>query len=184
MLQRRRIFRPAPQPRRWRGLFLVAAAVVVVALFSGVGIPTNLLGSAPSEQRLTVTPGEVRVVDGETLRLGDRVVRLEGVEAPVRGQSCSDPAGRSFDCGARAAERLAEMVAERPLTCRVERHDAFRRAYGLCEAGGTAINRVLVAEGWALASSDDFEEQETAARTSGRGLWARGGRLPQGWHGR
>lgn len=163
---------------------LVTCAALAVALASGVGVPTNLLGSAPREASVTARPAEVQVVDGDTLRLGERVVRLDGVEAPLRGQSCAGADGRGFDCGAMAAESLARLVAERPLTCRVQRHDAFRRSLGACEADGVAVNAALVSGGWALAASDELAAAEAAARAAGRGLWARGGTPPQGWRGR
>lgn len=147
----------------------------------GVSVPATLFGSAPAEDRWSAAPSEVRVVDGDTLRLGQRVLRLEGLEAPTRGETCLDASGRGFDCGAAAADRLARLVTDRTVSCRLHGHDRFRRALGTCEAQGTDVNRALVSGGWAVASSDGLSGAEDAARSSGLGFWISGGTPPRGW---
>ena len=179
----RRIFRPAPRPRRWRTPILVTAVTVLAALVSGIGLPPDLMGSAPREQDWSALAAEVRVVDGETLRLGDRTVRLTRVEAPERGQACSDAAGRGFDCGAAAAAALSRLVNGRSVICLVSGRDRFGRGLGQCAAGGVDLNAGLVRSGWALAQDDaaSLTELEADARHSARGLWAGGFTRPETW---
>jgi hypothetical protein len=81
----RRIFRPAYRPRRWGAALAVLGGVGVVAILAVV-LPANLFGSANRGQSWRAAAAEVRVVDGETLRLGDRVLRLAGLSAPERGR--------------------------------------------------------------------------------------------------
>jgi endonuclease YncB( thermonuclease family) len=162
---------------------LVASVVALVVLLSGIGVPPDLMGSAPREQDWSALPAEVRVVDGETLRLGDRTVRLAGVQAPERGQSCADAAGRWFDCGAAAAEALSRLVNGRSVVCLVAGRDRFGRGLGLCSAGGAELNAGLVTAGWALAGADDADllAKEAEARRAARGLWAGGLARPEEW---
>jgi endonuclease YncB( thermonuclease family) len=162
---------------------LLALGVVVLAgVVSGVGLPP-LMGSAPHQQDWSALAAEVRVVDGETLRLGDRVVRLAGIEAPDRGQTCADQAGRTFDCGAGAAEALSRLVNGRSVVCLVAGRDRFGRGMGLCSAGGAELNAGLVTAGWALAGADDNDllAKEADARRAARGLWAGGFTRPEAW---
>jgi endonuclease YncB( thermonuclease family) len=188
VLTRRRIFRPArTSPRPWRGIVVAIALLLVGGLLTGIGLPTDLFGSAPREQNWSALAPEVRIVDGDTLRLGDRTLRLLGVAAPERGQNCRDAAGRSFDCGAAAAEQLARLVGGRSVVCRVQGHDRFGRGLGICQAGGAELNLGLVASGWALASADSvpaLEPAEQEARLSGRGLWSGEITAPEAWRGR
>jgi endonuclease YncB( thermonuclease family) len=179
----RRIFRPAASPRRWRTPLLVSTVVVMAGLLSGIGLPPDLMGSAPREQDWSALAAEVRVVDGETLRLGDRTVRLAGVEAPERGQNCADANGRWFDCGAAAAEALSRLVNGRSVVCLVAGRDRFGRGLGLCSAGGAELNAGLVTTGWALAGADDADllAKEAEARRAARGLWAGGFTRPEDW---
>ena len=184
MLPRRRIFRPAPSPRTWRGPLLLLGLAAGAATLIGFGNPTQLFGNSPLEQGWAAIPAEVRVVDGDTLRLADRVVRLRGLEAPARGETCRDAAGREFDCGAGSAEMLSRIVAGRGVQCRVQGRDRFGRGLGRCEAGATELNAALVSAGWALGEDSSLAPLEANARSAGRGLWADGARPPQAWRGR
>jgi endonuclease YncB( thermonuclease family) len=181
--RRRRIFRPAQDPRRWRTPLLVLAAVLLAAVLSGVGLPTNLMGSAPREQDWSALAAEVRVVDGDTLRLGDRTLRLAKVDAPERGQGCADASGAWFDCGAAAAEALSRLVNGRSVVCLVAGRDRFGRGLGVCKAGSVELNASLIGAGWALAAEDDaaLVALEAEARRAARGLWAGGFTRPEEW---
>ncbi|MCR0980602.1 thermonuclease family protein [Roseomonas populi] len=187
MLPRRRIFRPAPSPRAWRGPLLLLGLAAGAATLVGLGGPTQLFGNSPREQEWAAAPADVRVVDGDTLRLSDRIVRLRGLEAPARGQACRDAAGREFDCGAGSAEALSRLLGGRGVSCRVRGRDRFGRGLGQCstlggtDAAGVELNGALVSAGWALAEDEGLAGMEGAARASGRGLWATGVRPPEGW---
>jgi endonuclease YncB( thermonuclease family) len=180
--RRRRLFRPAASPRRWRGPLVAAAGALIVAAVSGLGLPPALMGSAPREQDWSALAAEVRVVDGDTLQLGDRMLRLSGIDAPERGRNCAD-GGRAFDCGAAAAEALSRLVNGRSVLCRVHGRDRFGRGLGVCTAGGAELNEGLVAAGWAIAEDGDapMRAMEAQARQSGRGLWARSFTRPEEW---
>lgn len=161
---------------------LLALAAVLVALLSGLAMPPGLMGSAPSQQDWSALAAEVRVVDGETLRLGDRTVRLAGLDAPERGQPCADQAGRGFDCGAAAAEALSRLVNNRSVLCLVSGRDRFGRGLARCSAGGVDLNAGLVGSGWALAAEDAaLAAREAEARQAARGLWAAGFTRPEDW---
>ena len=162
---------------------MAIAGVLIVAAVSGLGLPPALMGSAPREQDWSALAAEVRVVDGETLRLGDRMLRLSGIDAPERGQVCADGGGQRFDCGAAAAEALSRLVNGRSVLCRVHGRDRFGRGLGVCTAGGAELNEGLVAAGWAIVDGDDAPllAIETRARQSGRGLWAGGFTRPEEW---
>ena len=50
--------------------------------------------------------GHARVVDGDTLAIGDQRVRLFGIDALEASQTCQDRAGRAYTCGGRATAYL------------------------------------------------------------------------------
>lgn len=205
MLPRRRIFRSrrvAIRPGRG-ALIAVAFGVFGLGLF-GLGPPTTqILRSAPGGQVVLAAAAEVRVVDGETLRLRDRTVRLLGLGAPGRGTRCGagdGTAGAGFDCGEAAAAALARLVADRVVACHLEGRDRAGHRLGVCEARTTAaalapaaagpvpLNLAMVSGGWAVAIGDALPElrsAEAAARGAGRGLWAGGAPAwPEAWRGR
>jgi endonuclease YncB( thermonuclease family) len=159
---------------------LVMAAVAAPFVVSVV-LPPNLFGSAPSDRQWHADGASVRIVDGETIGLGDRIVRLAGLAAPARGDACRGGAGQGFDCGAAAAAALTRLVAGRDVGCRIVGQDGFGRGLGECETVAGPINRTLVADGFAVATDAALRGQEAAARQQSRGLWAHGAGAPPGW---
>lgn len=181
-MYRRRIFSPSPAQRTVRTLAWTFGVLGGV-LFLFVGLPTQLIGSTQRHQVWSAGSAEVLVVDGETLMLGDRPLRLYGLDAPGRGETCRD-GERSYDCGNAAASALASLVAERGVDCRLHGRDRHGRALGVCKAGGVELNASMVAAGWALADAGvapALAPIEAAARHSARGLWAGGFEPPAHW---
>lgn len=178
--RKRRIFRPAPlAPARHLPRLRPTLAAGSAAVLLAAGLVLALRPTAPygrvSATGITVSApaAGVAVIDGETLRLADSVVRLRGVVAPARGRQCQRADGHGFDCGAAAAQGLAGLVGNRAVTCRVTGSDAAGFPQGRCSAAGTDLNRAVVAGGWARAEPDmpGLAEAEAAARAANRGLW-------------
>jgi endonuclease YncB( thermonuclease family) len=148
----------------------LCAAGVVLAVMS-----SDLFGRAPPPAgQVAADPAQIAVVDADTLRLSDRVVRLAGISVPARGETCRDGSGHDFDCGVAAANALAALVRETPVDCQLHGTDGMGRAMAVCQAGGQELNRALVDAGWARAdrSSPALKAAETSARSQRRGLWA------------
>jgi endonuclease YncB( thermonuclease family) len=178
--QKRRIFRPAGLPLRrvalpGRGvLFALAGAL---ALGGGVWLalePSQAPARPPATGYLAAPPAQVRVVDGGTLRLQDRVVRLAGIDPPARGETCTAAGGATIDCGVAAANALAAMLQDGPTECTLHGHDAAGRPLAVCVSHGTEVNLALVTSGWARTDQTEpgLAAAEAAARTGRRGLWA------------
>jgi endonuclease YncB( thermonuclease family) len=155
----------------------LGAAVVMM------GMPAVLFGRVPAlTGTLSAEPADVAVVDGQTLRLHDSVIRLLGISAPPRGVSCEQTAP-GYDCGAASSAALASLVRGQPVTCRLNGRDSRGFALGRCEARGTDLNQALVRAGWARARADAaagamppaFAEAEHEAQQAGLGLWRSGG---------
>jgi len=122
-----------------------------------------------------VVQGRARVIDGDTLAIGAVHVRLAGIDAPERGQLCTDERGRAWPCGTRATERLRGLIGRNEVRCEGVEHDRYDRLVGTCAAGDQALNAVLVREGLAFAYrkySLAYIGAEDAARAARRGLWA------------
>ena len=178
----RRIFlSQIPNQEHQGGMGRTVVAGVIGAMFGAfvvlLGLPSDLFGRVPSPSgNVTSEASGVAVVDGDTLRLRDAVIRLQGVEAPPRGRVCRRADGAQFDCGAAAVAALADLVRGRTVICHMAGRDGAGFTQGRCEAGETDLNRRLVSEGWARARADvpAFSEEEARARSEQRGLWRAG----------
>lgn len=119
--------------------------------------------------------GPAEAVDGDTLRIGEETIRLEGIDAPEIGQTCRDPAGKTWACGRAARDRLAALVKGRGVACHGAVADVYRRLVATCRVDGRDIDRVMVEEGlaWAFRRySTTYVSAEDAARRARVGIWA------------
>lgn len=185
-LQRpRRIFRSSslarPNPATLRTAIVALAGLAALGVLGAAalviaGLSTDLLGRTPPAaiRTLAAPPAQVVVIDGGTLRMNRQVVRLLGVDPPERGASC----GTATDCGTAAANALAGLVREKPVSCAVRGQDDMGRPLGACHAAGTDLSRAVIAAGWARADTErpDLREAERSARAGRLGLWADTGR--------
>jgi endonuclease YncB( thermonuclease family) len=178
---KRRIFRPNAGSFRDRrlpslGVLLAAAGGAVT-----VGVAASLFvrsseapAHAPANLRLSAPAARLAVLDGDTLRVGDQVVRLAGITAPARGSVCHAAGQAEMDCGAAAANALASLVRDGAVDCTIHGHDGQGRPVGSCQTGGKGLSETLVRDGWARAETVELREPETTARTAGRGMWRMG----------
>lgn len=185
--RRRRIFNGGLSSRSGggevrRGLVATLAGAAILGVGALMLLPAELFGRAPAMTGTIAVPAaQVAVVDGQTLRLGEAVVRLQGLSAPPRGTACLRPDNSRFDCGAAASEALAALLRGQAVTCRLYGRDSAGFQQGLCEAAGREVNRGMVAAGWARARGEtphfaaaSFGDEEGRARAAHRGLWQGG----------
>jgi endonuclease YncB( thermonuclease family) len=118
--------------------------------------------------------GRATVIDGDGLRVGDRTIRLFGIDAPEGRQTCRRN-GAEWACGDAASRKLREVVGGRIVTCERKDMDSYGRIVAVCRAGGVDVSDAMVRSGMALAYrrfSDDYVPAEQAARRAVVGLWA------------
>jgi endonuclease YncB( thermonuclease family) len=121
----------------------------------------------------------VTVKDGDTLQLGDKVYRLEGIDAPELDQRCLNQFADPSACGIEARDALVKLIAGRAVSCRDLGPDPeFKgRRLGTCAIAGEAesLSRRLVQDGFALNAAADgkdrFAGDQTNAKDERNGLW-------------
>ena len=125
--------------------------------------------------------GPVRVIDGDDLAIGERPIRILGIDASERDQTCQDTAGQTWHCGEDARHALAH-VARQQVSCHVARQDRYGRDLARCATGGTDLVEWLVRKGWAIPAGDEQDRYRAARReaeASRTGIWA-GSFMPPG----
>ena len=112
--------------------------------------------------------GAARVVDADTLRIGDVTVRLQGLDGP----EMNDPYGR------RARNAMIEIIGTAPVVCLTDGTFSHGRVVAICRlSDGRDIAQELVVRGLALDcarySSGRYSEFETeqARRTLRRAAY-------------
>jgi endonuclease YncB( thermonuclease family) len=123
--------------------------------------------------------GAFRVVDGDSLDLGGRKLRLRAIDAPELSQICLRD-GLSWPCGAESREALKTWVASGAIVCSGVREDKYRRLLVDCVAGAEDVNGAMVRSGMAVAFGG-YRSEEEEARQARRGVWAGEFERPSQW---
>ena len=116
---------------------------------------------------------EVKVIDGDSLIVDGREIRLSGIDAPEFFQLCRDRNGKEYECG-QAAMRFLVSLAGEDTECNILEKDRYKREVAVCFSRGGEINRRMVESGWAVAYNfytHDYDDAEALARREKRGIW-------------
>jgi len=155
---------------RWAGLPVLALAAILLMLIR------NLV---PSGVPATIT-GQAEIMDGDSIEIDHRRLRLDGIDAPERAQECQR-SGRIWRCGRAAEVHLARLIGNHHVTCSISGEDKYQRLLASCHVGKRDINRSMVLDGMAVAFGKKYRAEEAAARKERQGLWAGRFERPQQW---
>jgi endonuclease YncB( thermonuclease family) len=153
---------------RKAGAFFAASAALLFVPALAVAV------TGPGANDPAIVTGQGRVVDGDTLDVGQTRVRLEGIDAPELAQTCRTAAGETWDCGKAAAAFLRTMVQQKDLACDRTGSDLYHRTLATCFAEGNDINEAMVRAGmaWAFVRySRVYVAVEADARERKVGVW-------------
>ena len=128
--------------------------------------------------------GGTRVVSGDTLMLGGRVVKMFGIAAPNISQTCADGSGRGYKCGRQSVAWLSGWLSDNEVSCHILSESEKGLLTGVCMLGPYDIGAALVNAGWAVADtrqSKIYIPYQNQALTNKRGLWQGEFYMPWDW---
>jgi micrococcal nuclease len=156
---KRKAFRPAPRPVSFkptrRGVRQAVVLVPLLALAGALFDPSLIAPFGPLADREEVTatftkcgPGRgiACVIDGDSFKLGDRKVRIVGIDAPeLIEPRCPQEAALA----PRSADRLLSLLNQGPFDMvahRLHRQDRYGRDLMVLERNGNSIGKQLINE--------------------------------------
>lgn len=119
--------------------------------------------------------GAIRVIDADTVDVGETRVRLHAIDAPEQDQLCQTEQGADFACGTWATEQVVDAFGGQHAVCHQVDMDRYGRVVAKCAVQGVDMGKHIVREGWAFAYrryGPDYDLEEKAAYVAGRGLHA------------
>ncbi len=122
---------------------------------------------------LAQAKSDIYVVDGDSIFIGKREIRLSGIDAPEYHQTCKNADKQNYPCGLKAREYLISLVGD-DLRCDKITMDKYHREVADCFSKGKNINHEMVAAGWAVAYTrytKDYAKPEKDARRRKLGIW-------------
>ena len=111
-------------------------------------------------------------------------VRLFGIDAPERDQSCAKSDGTRYSCGQLARDALARAIGDSSVRCTKRDVDKYGRMVGVCRTDAGDLSETLVLGGAAVAYrhfSHDYVDEEERARRAGAGIWQGSFDAPWDW---
>ena len=127
--------------------------------------------------------GPARVIDGDTLAIGNIHVRLWGIDAFELAQRCADAENHDYDCGQMAKLALETIIGGRSVECHDRGRDRYGRTVAQCEAEGLDLGGFMVRFGlaldWPRYSAGYYAFEQTDAQAARRGAWK--GRFDTPW---
>ena len=119
--------------------------------------------------------GKPKILDGDTVVVGGNKIRLSGIDAPERQQTCTNAQKEPYPCGEIATQKLREHIGDGSVSCTLDTRDKYKRWLGVCTFDGTDLNGWMVERGYALVYrrySTRYLRKEAEAESKGRGLWS------------
>lgn len=148
---------------------LAVAAVLALPLALSTKPSARATASLPDH-----VSGVARVIDGDTISIGETRIRLEGIDAPETSQTCARRWLGTWACGQAAADELGRMLDGHHTRCDARGVDKYDRILGTCFIDGRDVNAEMVRRGlaWAFVKySTTYVSVEAEARAQKIGIW-------------
>ena len=116
----------------------------------------------------------IRIIDGDTINIGSSKYRFSGIDTPEMKQSCSN-GNKIIMCGLLAKNALIKKINNRPVLCKKETIDRYKRFIAECFVNKKSLSKYLVRNGYAFAYrrySKKFIKDEQYAKENKLGLWS------------
>lgn len=120
-----------------------------------------------------VAIAQIKIIDGDSLEIGERRIRLDGIDAPELLQLCFNDIDEEYPCGKQALEFTANFISGTEPDCRcLPEKDKYGRELCECFVNDVSLNEALVSAGWAMSYRDTkYDKAQNAAEGAKRGIW-------------
>ena len=170
--------------------FAMIAFAAIVLVFEhyienpSLTLQTDQTSSVKQEANLPFLQEEMTVTDGDTIRIGERRIRLWGIDAPELHQKCFKDK-QEVACGKDARLALVEILGSGALNCEIVDIDRYKREVSRCMVGNKDIAEWMVRIGWAFDyteySKGFYKELEEKSKAEKQGIWALKFDKPADW---
>jgi len=122
----------------------------------------------------------IKVIDGDTIHIGNTKYRLFGIDAPELSQQC-EKNDKKISCGVDAKKMLENKIGKQTPKCISQTKDKYNRVVAECFIQSESLSSYMVRSGYAVAYrkySSKFIEDENYAKKNKFGIWSTTFELP------
>ena len=134
-----------------------------------------------SEEIKEIT-GFAKIIDGDTIKIRNKKIRLHGIDAPEKKQTCKKPYliigifsfTKDYLCGQFSTNKLTKKINNQIIKCKIKDVDRYNRLIGECYKRNQNLNSWLVSNGYAVAYrkySKKYISDEMNAKNNKLGIW-------------
>ena len=136
--------------------------------------------------------GYPRIIDGDSIEINKKKIRLLGIDAPEIKQICKKPFltisffsfKKNYKCGLLAKNQLKKFLQKKEIICVSQAKDKYKRYLSICYFEKKDINAWLVKNGYALAYerySKKYILEQEYAKNNKLGIWKGSFLSPEEW---
>ena len=126
--------------------------------------------------------GFAKVIDGDTIKINSKKIRLYGIDAPEKKQKCKKTYltisfmsfTKDYMCGEVSTQKLIIKINKQKLNCNILDIDRYKRLIGECFKRNINLNSWMVSNGYAVAYrkySKKYVSDEINAKNNKLGIW-------------
>ena len=126
--------------------------------------------------------GFAKVIDGDTIKINSKKIRLYGIDAPEKKQKCKKTYltisfmsfTKDYMCGEVSTQKLIKIINKQKLNCNILDVDRYKRLIGECFKRNINLNSWMVSNGYAVAYrkySKKYVSDEINAKNNKLGIW-------------
>ena len=139
--------------------------------------------------------GIPKIIDGDTVHIKLKKIRLEGIDAPEIKQQCQKEflkisatvglnLNKNYSCGVISKTKLLKKIDKSQIKCIASSRDRYKRYLATCYKNKINLNKWMVRKGFAVAYkrySKDYERDENYAKENKLGIWQGSFIRPEKW---
>lgn len=165
-------------------IFLTAFSATIFFTTTGANSQSRNLHVKSHLQFDKKFSGKTFVIDGDSIKVGGKEVRLFGIDAPEYSQTCFDSKKEEYACGQASHSFLIGLAGGKNVECVYAEKDKYDRFLSKCSVDQISINEELVKNGMAVIynfteSDEKMDELEKSAKVKKLGIWQGAFQLPK-----
>ena len=161
-------------------MFYTKKKLIILIIISSIFF--ILTYSDVRSENINKISGFAKVVDGDTIKINSKKIRLYGIDAPEKKQKCKKTYltisfmsfTKDYMCGEVSTEKLIKKINKQKLNCNILDVDRYKRLIGECFKRNINLNSWMVSNGYAVAYrkySKKYVSDEINAKNNKLGIW-------------
>ena len=161
-------------------MFYTKKKLIILIIISSIFF--ILTYSDVRSENINKISGFAKVVDGDTIKINSKKIRLYGIDAPEKKQKCKKiyltisfmSFTKDYMCGEVSTEKLIKKINKQKLNCNILDVDRYKRLIGECFKRNINLNSWMVSNGYAVAYrkySKKYVSDEINAKNNKLGIW-------------